>query len=392
MICAHAFWTAPAKERRDPIEPTQLEFATWLLSAATFKARNPESRLWLYTDPTGRVFAEKAGILTAYDQIKLWSDFAIPGVNPNIFWAAAKVQAIAQTPAPCAVMDLDFVLNRRLHIYAYCAAALEEKVYWTNYTDNEKQYGRYGLRNFGTVNHKTNFWSAIPYNCGVLGFRDHETKTFYTSTSLSFMERFTEQSTTISDPANYQQDRDNAMMFAEQRLLGMCMAKMDHRINTLGKLRGRLPLGDFDGKAWHLWTAKDIYRKAPRFLRENALNFVVRRIEKEFPKYKWILEWGMPDDCGFAQILAEDEPDHDLTRTISRIRGKVQIWDPVFPIARTAEDGCKLYLGEYLDCSGGSCIVSKNNEILLDLKDSRPWPDFRSDVVWTGVTSNLGTI
>lgn len=370
MIGIHSFWTAPRIAANRPIAFSRLEVLVWIYSVLIFRARN--GPMWLYTDPAGRDFVNKIGVGAFYEKIIMLPSDLSETINPTLFWAAAKLIALSQTPCPCINMDFDAVLFQRLKIWNYCTAAHLEPVEWDYYRGCESLYRWTGLQNLG-------HWTSLPVNCSVAGWRSNECRLFYSQTSISFMENITGQ----EENWRYKTEKSNPMVFAEQKLLGMTMARLGHSVMPIGTIRGNIPILKRPANMYHLWSQKTVYASAPPDLvRNRACEFMERSIRKEFPKAFWLLE-NLPPDPGQC-IWSAEGPDNHFTRTITEVVGNVAIQDAIFPICRQATAGSKMYYGEFINCSrGASCriIDSAGQTPPVSLSSNTP-NDYSSDKTW----------
>lgn len=379
MIGIHTLWSAPRRSADKPILFSRLEMLVWVYGILAFRARN--GPIWLYTDAEGRDFVGKTGIGAFYEKIILLPARLADAIDPKMFWAAAKLIGLAETPCPCVNMDFDAVLFQKMKIWAYCAAGHLEPNDWDYYAADEKLYRRIGLDNFGC-------WSAAPVNASVVGWRSNECRLFYAQTAIGFMENLSARK---SDWPDMSATKSNPMVFAEQKLLGMTMARLGHTVQAIGKLRGNIPALQRPSNMYHLWALKSMYLSAPPDLvRSRAIAFIERTISKEFSSSAWVLNM-LPEDCG-ACAWAATGPDNQFSRTLLDVRGKVMINDPIFPIYREATDGAKMFYGEFIVCSGGSsCRIVENSETAraapVDMT-ARPWPDYSSDATWETTATN----
>lgn len=104
-------WTRPYAMRCPgrPYEIPDYELLTTVLSALLWRKKN--GSICMITDRVGERYYRSLGLAPVWDDgIRCELD-AIPyTVDPSTFWAAGKLYALEKIPAPCVMIDTDFIV------------------------------------------------------------------------------------------------------------------------------------------------------------------------------------------------------------------------------------------------------------------------------------------
>lgn len=243
------------------MEKTELYCA--VISALQWRRVN--GKITLVTDRCGAEYMRGLGIEGVWNDIIAGLPEDSEGINPLMFWAAGKLLALRDIPAPVALVDMDFIVWNRLSLNGLTVAHREEltpQVYpptdffpvTNSFIDNADQ-------------------TTLPCNTAFLYLPDESFKQFYTGQAIRFMK---------SAPACG--DFLCHMVFAEQRLLAMCAEKLGVEINTLlDKNRLFIAQDSFT----HLWGAKQEMREN-KTLRDGFLQKCRNRINTDFSEYQYV--------------------------------------------------------------------------------------------------------
>ena len=187
--------------RKDETQMTMAE-----LSARFWKRFNGPIKL--LTDRAGYEFFKNSPLADVYDEILPILDTRCCGINHIKYWAAAKIQALSRIPLPCAIIDMDMVVLKPLdlsgeRVVGACYEFISDATY--------PNWDYFELRPGYSFPPE---WSeeALPINTAFLYINDEELRKNYTSESFRFM-------------LNERETPDywsTCMIFAEQRILGMC--------------------------------------------------------------------------------------------------------------------------------------------------------------------------
>lgn len=249
----HVLWTRPKILTNNTIVFSKPELVFWLTSIVLFK-RNCGS-IALITDQQGADFVQKhfpPGIYNAGIHIVLDD---VLDLRSDIFWAGAKVLAHRYAPIEASYLDLDTILWRRPGDYNDSAvvALNHECPLASYYKDNQKAFNHFGFYRWP--------WYTAPLSCAYLKFNSAELKEFYLSTATSFMEAYTYRAEGIEyDKIT---NVNNAMVFAEQQILGMCANKLERRVGCLAVLDEFNSALKENPTVSHLWSHKQFYLRNP---------------------------------------------------------------------------------------------------------------------------------
>lgn len=266
MNAIHSLWTKPFYENggRD-FEWDDFDILTAILSALKWRQKNGDIKM--ITDTFGYGYLEKLGILNVWNEI----DISLDGitVNPNMFWAAGKLYALALQKTPCVMLDTDFIVWNGIdfsQIKQDIAVIHTEELYTDVYPDAENFKMKSGYKFDEDFD-----WTEKACNTAFLYIKDGHFLKYYTESAIGFMKNAVD----CDDTLTY-------MVLAEQRLLPMCAKKMNKEVfafSTLEKL-----FKDGDNYFTHTWGFKQQMRENPN-VRIDFCRRCANRIKNDFPEY-----------------------------------------------------------------------------------------------------------
>ena len=266
----HSNWTAPffRLKRADKYYIDDFEILTTMLSALEWQKTN--GNIKMITDEVGAEFYRKIGIDSVWnlgidDSLEKDIDKEI---NPKVFWAAGKIEALKKQEAPCVMIDTDFIVWKSLQDKLKCslAAIHSEEL-------SEVYPGKEAFKMKSGDDFETDFnWSIKPFNTAFVYINNNEFLDFYTKSSIDFMKNLINS-----------EDRLINMVFAEQRMFSMCAEKMKLKVKEL------MPLEELakNNQEYftHVWGLKDIMRKN-KDIRKKFCIRCINRIITDFPQYE----------------------------------------------------------------------------------------------------------
>lgn len=276
MRAFHSTWTRPYSARfsQKAYQTEPFELLTTALCALLWRREN--GSIAMICDEVAARYYTSLGFDFLWDDgvHALLTD--IPNdINPLAFWAGGKLYALSAMPAPCVMLDTDFLvwssLKSRLDDCA-AAAIHEEDLSPDIYPPASALHKADGF-DLTQLD-----WTVKPLNTALLYLRDDAFRRFYTDTAISFMR---------SAP-----EADNAltyMVFAEQRLLSMCARQQNVEVRALQRLPEL-----FGGQALfsHVWGAKQQMRQSPALYADFCMRCAAR-LKRDFPDAAAILQ-GVP--------------------------------------------------------------------------------------------------
>lgn len=263
MDAFHVNWTAPYKKKNPCkaycIEP--FELLTTILSALKWQEKN--GGICMITDSLGAEYYQSLGLSS------LWNlgirtdldDKRLEEIDPDVFWAAGKLFALQSFPAPCAMIDTDFIVWETLLLEEYDIAVIHRETIYPDIYPPPESLG-FPMEGYDA--------SVLPCNTAFLYIKSQSFKQLYTNASISYMNRMK----CGSNPLTY-------MVFAEQRLLSLLAVRHGQAITALSDLKTL-----FTGQTLftHVWGFKQQMRDNP-----DAMNDFCRkcmhRIFKDYPDY-----------------------------------------------------------------------------------------------------------
>lgn len=218
--------------------------AQWTARLSALAWRRYNGPIHLLTDREGARYVRQIGLDQVYDSVRddLWDRY---GLSQEKFWASGKLLALEQLQTPCLVLDMDLIVWKPLAVRgAPLTAAHIEHL-------NARVYPE--PRQYFLMSPRYRFpegwdFTAEPLNTAVVYFEDEELKTEYLAEAFRFMKH---ERDTPDDGAI-------CMVFAEQRILGMCAASRGIRPKVLldyDRLKEKQDL------LTHTWSGKLILSK-----------------------------------------------------------------------------------------------------------------------------------
>lgn len=265
MNAIHINWTKPSGGS----PPEDFELLTTIISALKWREKN--GSIGLVTDNAGAEYYRRNGIDIIWDRgVDSCLDDIVKGINPIMFWAAGKIFALMRCSAPIAVLDTDFIIWDEISADTFKDAAVihKEELYSDVYPDAEF----FNMKQ-GYVFDSSFRWDVKACNTAFYIIKNQEFLDFYTSEAIKFM-----RSTADTD------DTLKYMVFAEQRLFGMCADKMGIEVETLSDLDAL-----FGGNRYtHIWGMKQQMRDMPA-LRDAFCRRCIDRILCDYPYMKKVM-------------------------------------------------------------------------------------------------------
>lgn len=248
LTAYHILLTAPRLlwNGDEPFQMREYERLTAELSVRLW--RRCCGPVYLLTDGPGEAYFHETGLGRIYDGVCACLDCHRYGIDLRKYWAAGKIQALLQVHAPCVILDMDMLVWRRLELSDCSLAAAH----------TEPLLDRlYPPFSFFLMSPRYTFpanWSqtVLPLNTSFVYFSDDAFKDDYAKQSIRFMQ--------------YERDTPDSgatcMIFAEQRILGMCAAVAGIQPKTF--LEYGRPLAR-QNLMTHLWSAKTLLHQATGF-------------------------------------------------------------------------------------------------------------------------------
>lgn len=245
LTAYHVLSTLPKRDR----EPgkafllEEFEVLTAKLSALCWRRYN--GPIYLVTDPVGAEYVRRTGLDALYDGVQVLLSENNWNIPIQKFWACSKILALRQLPLPCVILDMDLIVWEPLPLGEGSLAA--------GHIEHIRPQVYPPLSEFW-VSPRYRFpdWDehAEPLNTSILYMKDRNLRDYYTRCAIDFMqyERYT--------PDN----GVRCMVFAEQRILAMCAAKMGITAQTF------LDYDHLDSPQTlitHTWSGKRLLRFEP---------------------------------------------------------------------------------------------------------------------------------
>ncbi len=269
MNAFHIFCSSPffAKNKGKELVIDKTEIYCTVLSALSWREKN--GSIAMITDKEGEKLFKNIGITDIWDNFDSSLSFDSEEIDPIMFWAGGKLLALQKFPAPCVMIDTDFIVWNKLTFDKRLIAAHEEYLNPSIYPD---------INTFDMVDYT--FPDGLDYtlpalNTAFLYMPDEDFKQYYTSQAITFMKK-----------AERGRDYLTYMVFAEQRLLPMLAKKCGIEYTTLlDKDALFLPQNSYT----HLWGAKQAMRD-DKAERERFLKSCRERIQKSYPDYSYLID------------------------------------------------------------------------------------------------------
>ena len=248
------------------------EIFTIILSALEWRRFNGE--IFLCADSRGKKFFQDIGILEIWDGVETSLDeMDSIGIDENIFWAGAKFFALKDKNFPCVIIDLDFIVWKKLDFEKFqdnIAVIHRESTNLPCYPDKDYFYFK---NNFALPENLN--WSLEPCNTAFAYFGDKNFVQEYCKFAFEFMK------SAAPEKNQFGWDLLPYMVFVEQRWLAMCAELFGKKIFSFSNLPELFGKQNF---FTHLWGHKQILRENPsdaeKFCRDCA-----GRIFHDFPNF-----------------------------------------------------------------------------------------------------------
>ena len=261
-------WTRPYAVRCPdrPYQMTDFDLLTTVLSALVWRRENGSIRM--ITDDTGAQYYRSLGLTDLWDGGIFTYLNDIPStIDPCTFWAAGKLYALAATPAPCVMLDTDFIVWHSLseHWHRPLAVIHREAL-------NPAIYPAPSAFVLAPSYHfPTNWnWHEPACNTALTYFGNDTLRKTYVGQAMDFM-----QAARGRDGLIY-------MVFAEQRLLAMCAQACGVPIHAFSTEQDLFQGNQRDFT--HIWGFKQAMQEKP-VLHELFCQKCAARIRKDFPIY-----------------------------------------------------------------------------------------------------------
>ena len=261
-------WTRPYAVRCPdrPYQMTDFDLLTTVLSALVWRRENGSIRM--ITDHTGAQYYRSLGLTDLWDGGIFTYLNDIPStIDPCTFWAAGKLYALAATPAPCVMLDTDFIVWHSLseHWHRPLAVIHREAL-------NPAIYPAPSAFVLAPSYHfPTNWnWHEPACNTALTYFGNDTLRKTYVGQAMDFM-----QAARGRDGLIY-------MVFAEQRLLAMCAQACGVPIHAFSTEQDLFQGNQRDFT--HIWGFKQAMQEQP-VLHELFCQKCAARIRKDFPIY-----------------------------------------------------------------------------------------------------------
>lgn len=245
LTAFHVLLTAPWRywNPGKPFWMHDTALLTARLSALLWRKYN--GPVYLMTDDEGAAYFRERKLDTAYNGILPILDGRNFGISPKKFWAAGKIQALTKMKAPCILLDMDMIVWRPLDLKG-CSLAV------THSEHIIRQF--YPELSFFKMSRAYEFpkeWdeNAEPLNTSLLYIKEDWFREYYTDESIRFMQYERETP----------DDGVRCMVFAEQRILGMCAEAKGIMPRLF--LNYEDPL-EKQSLMTHVWSAKRILQKS----------------------------------------------------------------------------------------------------------------------------------
>lgn len=264
MNAVHINWTKPYFERHSgDYSVEDFELLTTVLSALKWREKNGSIKM--ITDTVGAEYYRRngmeelwdGGIHVSLDDIK---------EDAYMFWAAGKLHALRNESAPVAVIDTDFIVWEEILFDKLPDLTVihDEELYPDVYPDVNAFRMKGAYRFDPSWN-----WHLKALNTAFYIIKNKKLLDVYTNEAIYFMENAEPQ----DDPLRY-------MVFAEQRLLPMCAAKLGCEVKTFSTLERLFKHGE--GWFTHIWGMKQQMRD-DAYLRDAFCRRCAERIRRDYP-------------------------------------------------------------------------------------------------------------
>ncbi len=260
----HVFSTKPffAKEKNKGKEFSLPDFGLKTAELSALCWRRYNGPIYLITDAEGEAYFKKNGLEYAYDGILPILETVNHGINPVRYWASGKIEALKMLKTPCAIIDLDLIVWKPLELQnsKLTVAHVEHLVDFV--------YPPFSYFNMSRRYLFPSEWdrNVEPFNTAFNYIADEELKEYYVKEAIRFMQF---ERDTVDDGVK-------CMVFAEQRILGMCAEAKGIKAETLL---------DFDNIhvhqdcLTHIWSAKSLLFEEKE-IRNEYINLCIAKTDE----------------------------------------------------------------------------------------------------------------
>lgn len=269
MNAVHSIWTKPRRYSTGGFFIEDFDILTTILSALKWRELN--GRIKMATDSVGLEFYRSRDMLGIWDEVTTELDELPQTVDPEVFWAAGKLFALAGASMPTAILDTDLIVWERIAFdkLADLTVIHREDIVPGTYPDISvfKMKDGYSFAPELDINER-------PVNAAFYVIKNEKLRNEYIRAANEFMDNAEGK------------DRLIYMVFAEQRLLAMTAKRMNIEIDEFSDMERLFQDG---ARAFtHIWGMKEQMRRDPKLRRSFCLR-CVRRILADFPKYEGVL-------------------------------------------------------------------------------------------------------
>ncbi len=230
---------------KGPFQMREYERVTAELSVRLWRRYN--GPIYLMTDRQGAAYCREQGMEKLYDGV----DDSLSGqkycIDMKKYWAAGKIIALLNIQAPCVIIDLDMLIWKPLELGGcQVAAAHTEPII-------EELYPPFAEFIMSPRYQFPKQWdlSVEPLNTSFVYFADEGFKNDYARQAIRFMQY----------ERNTQDSLSRCMIFAEQRILGMCATAYGIQAKTFLEYGKPLDRQEF---MTHIWSGKELLRTHTR--------------------------------------------------------------------------------------------------------------------------------
>nr|WP_297173895.1 hypothetical protein [uncultured Agathobaculum sp.] len=264
----HTNWTRPFFVRNPGVAYAldAFELLTTALSALVWRRKNGPVRM--ICDSEAKRYYQSLGLCFLWDEgVHPLLDTVPQDVNPMAFWAAGKLYALSAMPAPCVMIDTDFICWKPLAplVGGLDAAAVHREDIAPDIYPGPAAFPHTRGFDFTAFD-----WSVQPLNTALSYFGSDDFRRYYTDTAI----RFIRSSPGADDALTY-------MVFAEQRLISMCAVKQQARVAALSDLPALFGGGQ-NGYFTHIWGFKQQMCDEPA-LYADFCRRCAARLRRDFP-------------------------------------------------------------------------------------------------------------
>ena len=270
MQAIHSNWTKPRTDRTGSFHIDDFEILTTILSALKWREHN--GKIKMATDSLGLDFYKSRDLCCVWDEVTTELDDIPEFVNAEMFWAAGKIYSLKNTTAPIAVMDTDFIVWDKLAFDKLNDITVihREELYPDVYPD----FSAFNMDSEYIFDKSYNA-SVKPLNCAFYVLKNEQLKNRYVKDAEKFIKH-----AKAGDNLTY-------MVFAEQRLLGLCADLLGIRVDEFSTIEKLFK----DGERYftHTWGMKEQMRQNEQ-LRHDFCRRCIDRINSDFGEFMPILK------------------------------------------------------------------------------------------------------